>query len=179
VEQHDRRKAQVAAPDDPRTDAPAIRDASAILARARADELAADAARGARRLQPIPSLRPDDRIGPRLRAGERVVAVRHSAQLDRRQPEQGAKAPSGIAGDLYLTSQRLVLVGRVYLEVDLRDIEEAGVSGERLLLVLNDGRGISLDVEGPRLLRVEIAAARALARAGPQAGGPPGQPSSR
>jgi hypothetical protein len=38
------------------------------------------------------------------------------------------------------------------------------LSGERLLLVLRDGRGASIDVSQPRLLRVEIAAARASGR---------------
>lgn len=152
------------APDASPADAPAIRDASAILARARADEAAADLARQAYRTQPLPSLEPDDRIAPLLGPGERVVAVRRSAQLDRRQPTPGWNAPPGLAGDLYLTTRRLVLVGRLTMSFDFEDIEEAGLSGERLLLVLRDGRGVSLDVEQPRLLRVQVATARALAR---------------
>ena len=39
------------------------------------------------------------------------------------------------------------------------------LSGHRLLLVLHGGAGIALDVASPRLLRVEIATARAAARA--------------
>ena len=165
MERFGRRKAQVTAPDDSPADTPAVRDASAILARARADEAAADAAREAYRTKPMASLAPDDRIAPLLAAREQVLAVRHSAHLDRRQEIPGLEAPSGIAGDLYLTSRRLVLIGRVTLSFDLRVIEEAGLTGERLILVLSDGHGVSIDVEGPRLLRVEIATARALARA--------------
>jgi hypothetical protein len=164
VERFGRRKAQVTAPDASPADAPAIRDASAILARAQADEAAAGRARDAYRTHPMPTLEPDDRIAPLLGPGERVVAIRHSAQLDRRQPTPGWEAPPGVAGDLYLTSRRLALVGRQTHSFDLGDIEEAGLSGERLLLALRDGQGVSLDVEQPRLLRVEIATARALAR---------------
>lgn len=38
------------------------------------------------------------------------------------------------------------------------------LSGEQLLLVMRGGQGAALSVAQPRLLRVEIAAARALAR---------------
>ena len=38
------------------------------------------------------------------------------------------------------------------------------LSGGRLLLVLHDGAGMSLELERPLLLRVEIATARAAAR---------------
>ena len=164
MERFGRRKAQITAPDAPPADAPAIRDASAILARAQADEAAADQARETYRTQPLPALEPDAAIAPVLGLDERVVAVRRSVQLDRRQPIPGSDAPLGLAGDLYLTSRRLALVGRVMVSLDLADIEEVGLSGERLLLALRDGQGISLVVEQPRLLRVEVATARARAR---------------
>ena len=160
----DRRTVQVTAPDAPPADAPAVRDATAILARTKADTVAADLARQTYRTHPMPTLKPDAQVAPLLGRDERVVAVRHSVQLDRRQPEASTGTPLHLAGELYLTSRRLVLIGRTTLEYDLADIEEAGLSGERLFLLLRDGRGISLDVEGPRLLRVEIATARALAR---------------
>lgn len=164
MERLDRRKAQITTPGESHADAPAIRDASAILARAKVDEAAADQARDAYRTQPMLRLEPDDRIAPLLGPDECVVAVRRSVQLDRRQPSPDSEAPPGVAGDLYLTSLRLALVGRITLVFGLDDIEETGLSGERLLLALRDGQGISLDVEQPRLLRVEIATARALAR---------------
>jgi hypothetical protein len=37
------------------------------------------------------------------------------------------------------------------------------LAGERLLIVMRDGEGVSLGVAQPRLLRVEIAAARVAA----------------
>ena len=87
-----------------------------------------------------------------------------SAVLDRRQPVLGSDAPTGLTGDLYLTSRRLVLVGRYTLSFDLEAIEEAMLSGEQLLLVMRDGEGASLGVTQPRLMRVEIAATRLAAR---------------
>ena len=145
--------------------APALRDAAAILARAQEDEAAADAARERYRTQPMAALDPDARIGPLLAPGERVLAVRRSAMVDRREPVLGSDEPSGLGGDLYLTSRRLVLVGRHTLSLALDDIEEAMLSGDQLLLVMRDGQGAALGVAQPRLLRVEIAAARAFARA--------------
>jgi hypothetical protein len=145
--------------------APALWDAAAILARAEADESAADEARERYRTQPMNVLAPDDRIAPLLVPGEQVVAVRRGVVLDRRQPAPGSDSPVGLAGDLYLTSRRLVLVGRLTLSFDLDRMDEAMLSGDTLLLVMHDGQGASLEVAEPRLLRVEIAAARASARA--------------
>ena len=47
--------------------------------------------------------------------------------------------------------------------MDLSEIDDVVLSGERLLLVLRGGQGVSIDAPQPRLLRVEIAAARAAA----------------
>jgi hypothetical protein len=140
--------------------APALRDAAEILARALADEAAAHEARESYRTQPIAALEPDARIGPLLAPGEQVLAKRGSAFVDRRQPAPGSSEPSGLAGDLYLTSRRLVLVGPHPLAFDLGEIEEAMLSGDQLLLVMRGGQGAALSVAQPRLLRVDIAAAR-------------------
>ena len=144
--------------------APALRDATEIVARAAEDEAAADQARERYRTETMAELEPDARIAPLLADGERVVAVRRSAMLDRRQPVVGWDQPTGLGGDLYVTSRRLALVGNVTLSFELDDVEEAMLSGERLLLVLRGGQGISIDATRPRLLRVEIATARSAAR---------------
>lgn len=144
--------------------APALRDADEILARAAADETAADEARGRYRTQPMAVLEADDRIAPLLVLGEDVVAVRRSAVLERREVPPGAEGSMGLAGDLYLTSRRLVLIGRRSVSFDLGEIAEAMLSGDQLLLVMRNGDGASLGVAQPRLLRVEIAAARASGR---------------
>lgn len=154
----------------------AVAEAGEIVARATADEAAADEARARFRRDGPPSLPPDERIAPLLEPGERLVAVRHAALLDRREPVPGERLASGAAGELYVTSRRIVLVGRPTLEVALEAIEDAVVSGERLLLVLREGRGVTVQVGQPRLLCVEIAAARAAARSAQVRGlddGPP------
>jgi len=151
--------------------APALRDADAILARAADDEAAALEARERYRDREMEPLEPDARIAELLIPGEEVLAVRRAALLDRREPPLGAYYPGyrGLAGDLYVTSARLVHVGRTVLELDLDAIREAAVSAERLLLILGGGAGITLEVDRPRLLRVEIAVARVrqATRAGP------------
>ena len=162
--EHSRRHAAASrAPGDTRADNPAIRDAAEIVARAAADEAAADQAREAYRARAMPALEPDPRIAPLLGPDEHVLAVRRSAMLDRRQAPPRSEASTELAGDLYVTSRRLVLVGRLTLSFHLTEIEEAMLSGERLLLVMPGGQGASLDVAQPRLLRVEIAAARVAA----------------
>lgn len=128
------------------------------------DDVAAAEARRCYRRRGLVPLVPDGRITPFLRPCEQLVAVRHGARVDRR---HAPLAPPDLSGDLYVTSSRLVHLGRRTVSVDLDEIEEAVVSGEEtLLLVLRGGRGVRLDVERPRLLRVQIAAAR-TARAAP------------
>ena len=156
--------AQGRAPGDTRADNPAIRDAAEIVARAAADEAAADRARDVYLTRAMPPMVPDDRIAPLLGPGEHVLSVRQSAVLDRRRPPSGSSGPASLSGDLYVTSRRLVLVGRLTLAIDLDEIKDAMVSGERILLVMGDGRGAALGVARPRQLRVEIATARAFAR---------------
>ena len=146
------------------SDEPALRDAAEILARAMADEAAADEARDRYRTEPLATFAPDARVAPLLGSGECLVAVRRSAVFDRRQPVLGSDVPTGLGGDLYLTTRRLILIGRLTLAFELDEIEDAMLSGERLLLVMKGGQGLSLDVAWPRLLRVEIAAARVSSR---------------
>jgi hypothetical protein len=56
-----------------------------------------------------------------------------------------------------------VHIGQVTVNVQLADIAETSLAGERLLITLRGGDGLTLDVDKPRLLRIEIAAAmRAL-----------------
>ncbi len=164
MEQLDRPAAAVGEADDAIEGQPAVRDADAILARAASDQAAASAARDRYRTQAMPVLEPDARIAPLLVRDEQVVALRRGAVFDRRQHGRGSGVPAGIAGALYLTARRLVLVGRVTLSVDLTVIEEVGLSGGRVVLVLRDGTSVLVEVAQPRLLRVEIAAARASAK---------------
>ena len=130
---------------------------------AAADQAAADEARLRFRRQGVALLDPDEHIRPLLEPGEQIVAVRRSAVMYRPQnPEQDASTQ--IEVDVYVTSRRLILVGPELRVFDLATVDEAVVSHERLLLVLCDGVGLALEVSWPRLLRVEIAAARSARR---------------
>jgi len=75
----------------------------------------------------------------------------------------GAGTLPGYAGTLYLTSRRLIHLGQVTFAVPLTQIEEVSIVGERLLLTLSSGEGVSFDVSEPRLLRVMIGVARKTA----------------
>ena len=133
---------------------PALRDTSVSVERAEADEAEAAAARERFRIGPFPALEPDGDISHRLSDGESVHALRRRAIL--RSP--GGDGALGYGGTLYLTSRRLIHLGQVVMSVKLIDIEESSLAGERLLLTLRNGEGLTLDVDGPRLLRAELAA---------------------
>jgi hypothetical protein len=134
---------------------PALRDAATTAARAEADEREAVEARARLRDAPLPRIDPDERVAPHLQPGELVHDLRPSAIL--RAP--GDDRALGYGGTLYLTSHRLVHVGQVTVNVQLSDIVETALAGERLLITLRDGDGLSLDIDRPRTLRTEIAAA--------------------
>lgn len=104
---------------------------------------------------------PDADIAPNLRPDEDVVEVRQAATVGR---HAATDAVETFAGRLYLTTSRLILLGRAALHVELSEIDELALAGERLLVTLQDGTGLAIDAGGPRLLRVQVAAARAAAR---------------
>jgi len=136
------------------------------LPTAATDEEAASAARARFKSFGVEPVDADDRVRGLLDPAEQVLAVRHSVALDRRLGSSRASAINSIRGDLYVTTARLVLVGEQLLTFELDQIEDTALAGELVLLILGAGVGIVLDADRPRLLRVQIAAARA-ARAGP------------
>lgn len=135
-------------------DGPALRDAARAAERAALDEAAAADARERYRIQPLPSLT-DDRVAPHLARGEQVHSLRASAIL----LGPGDDTALGYGGTLYLTSQRLIHLGQVIVTVQLTDVAETSLAGERLLLTLRNGEGLRLDIDRPRLFRTELAAA--------------------
>jgi hypothetical protein len=141
-------------------DSPALRDAAILLARTEADEAAAAAARAHYETEGLPTLGVEDDVAQELRGDEALHARRSSAMLNRL---DGAGTLPGYAGTLYLTSRRLIHIGQVTFAVPLTQIEEVSIVGERLLLTLSSGEGVSLDVAEPRLLRVMIGVARKTA----------------
>jgi hypothetical protein len=133
---------------------PALRDATAAAARAEADEREALAARERLRDEPLGSREPDAEVKRHLGPGEVVHDLRYSAIL--RPPGDRAL---GYGGTLYLTSHRLIHIGQVTVNVQLSDIVETALAGERILITLRNGEGLSVDLDRPRVLRTEIAAA--------------------
>ena len=139
---------------------PGLRDAHEVLARIDADEAAAAMARHARTLASLSEAEPDAVIGPELRDGERIYARRDGALMNRL---DGGPMP-GYAGRLYLTDQRLIHAGQALFSLALSTLDEVSVVGERLLLTLASGEGVSFDVAQPRLLRAQIGLARTADR---------------
>ena len=140
---------------------PALRDALTVTGRAEADEREAVATRERLVVGPLPIIEPDPVVAGELRPAELVHGLRRSAIL--RQP--GDERALGYGGTLYLTSQRLLHLGQVTMNVQLKDVVETSLAGERVLVTLCDGDGIALEVDRPRTLRTEIAAAlRAVRR---------------
>jgi hypothetical protein len=138
---------------------PALRDATEMASRIEADEAAALEVRDRLRAAPLPASAPDGVVGPHLDDSEVVHDLRKRAILK----APGEDRALGYGGTLYLTSRRLLHVGQVTVNVQLTDIVETSVAGERLLVTLSDGEGLVLDVDHPRQLRAELAAAiRAL-----------------
>jgi hypothetical protein len=140
--------------------APSLRDAEAIAARVAADEQEADAERERLAREPLPVLEAQAEILFQLVPAEQLHAERRAALVERGQEGQ----PSG--GTLYLTSHRLVHIGTEAVEeVRLDAITDMAVAMERLLLIeLADGSDLAIEVDQPRLLRVQVAAARAALR---------------
>jgi len=140
---------------------PALRDATAAAQRAADDEAAAASTRERFIESPIPPIEPDESIAKHLLPDELVHTLRIHAILN----APGDDRSLGYGGTLYLTSRRLVHLGQVMVTMQLTDIVEASLAGERLLLTLRDGEGFIMDLDRPRMLRAEIAAAtRALRR---------------
>jgi hypothetical protein len=134
---------------------PALRDAASAAHRAAADEADAALTRDRFRDGPLPAIDPDEYIVGHLTPGESVHDLRTRAIL--RTP--GGESALGYGGSVYLTSRRLVHLGQVNVTVQLSDIVETSLAGERLLLTLPEGEGMALDLDRPRHFRAQMAAA--------------------
>jgi hypothetical protein len=139
-----------------------MRDAQGIADRIGADEAAADHERNRLAQGELPNLNDQVDAAVELRPHEVAHALRRAAML-----ENGNTVPVG--GTLYLTSDRLVHLGQERHEVELGDIAETAVALERLLLLdMTDGSDMAIEIDQPRLLRVQLAAARVNARRQPR-----------
>jgi hypothetical protein len=133
---------------------PALRDAATVAERLAADEAAAALARDELMVSPVPVIDADEAVSSHLDPGEQVHGLRRHAIL--RAP--GDDRALGYGGTLYLTSRRLLHLGQVIVAMQLTDVVETSLAGERLLLTLRGGEGFSFDLDRPRLLRAEMAA---------------------
>jgi hypothetical protein len=98
-------------------------------------------------------LTPDPIVTPHLSADEVVFAQRPRAVLN------AERDVPGYMGAIYITSKRILHLGQVVVSVYLRDIAESALAGERLLLTLRNGDGVTIDLPAPRLFRAQLAAA--------------------
>ena len=135
---------------------PALPIAAALADKAAADEADAALAREQLRDSALPTIEPDESVVAHLTEGESVHDLRTRAIL----MTPGGESALGYGGSLYLTSQRLVHLGQVNVAVQLTDIVETSLAGERLLLTFPRGEGMTLDVERPRHFRAQLAAAQ-------------------
>ena len=152
-------------PSNTATDVAPVRDAQRIAERIARDEALADEARERYRTAGLPELEPSALLGL-LNPGERLHAVHRMAML-----ETGWRGATGAdpnlphGGTLYITSQRLVHRGTDDGIWDYGEFDEMAVALERLLLIrMRDGSDLAIEVDQPRLLRVQMAAALAATR---------------
>src|SRR5688500_4199056 len=133
-----------------------------VVADALPDEEAARRARERYRTEGLPNLAADRVVGPLLAASERVLDWRAQAGLSR--VNEHTHAVIRHDGPLYITSGRLVHLGESMTSVPLAEIEELAMADDRILVTISNSRGLILDVEWPRQLRVLITAARTARR---------------
>ncbi|HEX6129372.1 MAG TPA: hypothetical protein VF071_10155 [Candidatus Limnocylindria bacterium] len=140
-------------------DEPALSDGRAIAERA-ADEAAADAERRRLAREPLPVLEQHPEQVFQVWPNEVIHVERRTALVER-----GQDIPPSV-GTLYLTSRRLVHVGSEAVEeIELERISNLAVAQDRVLLIeVADGSDLAIEVDRPRLLRVQVAAAHAAMR---------------
>ena len=125
------------------------------------DETAADVARDGLRLQGAVPIEPDAPIAVMLAPGERLLTVRHMARVELL---AGSDVSPALGGSLYLTDRRLVVL-EPPLDLPLDDIRDVDIADGELLVLADRSGGVRIRIDDPRVLRVEISAARLAYRA--------------
>jgi hypothetical protein len=122
------------------------------------DEAFAAAARSYYRTNGFAILEIDQVIRSALGDDERLLALRKTASIDHR-PRNGSSPWSGL---LAITTERLVVVEDVPVTLAGYDeIDDVTLATDRLFVALSSGVGFSIQSCHPRLLRVQLAEARA------------------
>jgi hypothetical protein len=104
------------------------------------------------------TIEPDHQMRSALRPDEQLLAVRQAAGVERL--VDGVR--SMLSGPLAITNNRLLLVdGQPVTLASFDELDDVTLVTDRLLVMLTSGVGFTIDAVNPRLLRVELAAARA------------------
>jgi hypothetical protein len=122
------------------------------------DEALAAAARALYRTSGIVSIEPDPHMRAALGSDEQLLAIRQVASVEDLLERDGPRR----SGRLAITTRRLMMVdGQPVTLAGLEELDDVSVVMDRLLVTLTTGAGFRIDAEQPRLLRVQLAAARA------------------
>jgi hypothetical protein len=122
------------------------------------DETLAAAARARYRTGGVVTIEPDQVMRAALQSDEQLLAVRRASEVERL--IDGVRSP--ISGTLAITNKRLlVLDGSTVTLASLDELDDVTLVTDRLLVMLTNGAGLTIDAAHPRLLRVELAEARA------------------
>lgn len=122
------------------------------------DEALAAAARARYRTDGIPNIEPDPSIRSALGSDEKVLAFRPGAAIERL-AEPGTTA---VWGPFAVTNERLLFIdGQPITLAALEELEDVTVATDRLMVMLRSGSGFCISADQPRLLRVQLAEARA------------------
>lgn len=131
------------------------------------DEALAAAARARFRNGRRDGVEADDELRGALDDGEDVVATGDGAVV-----YNGVRGGRRVDGPLAVTTTRLIAVGPPATTIaSLDDMDDAIVATGQLHVTVTDGSGFTVETPYPRLLRVQLAEARAR-RADGQAEGP-------
>jgi hypothetical protein len=134
------------------------RTTAQLLADEAEDEALASAARSEYLSTGLVALRPGRRTRSVLGEQERLLAERQRASVVHL--PAGRTAP--MSGRLAVTSERLLLVGRAPVTLaTLAELDDTCLVSYRLHVALTGGAAFAIRAMRPRLLRVELAEARA------------------
>jgi hypothetical protein len=122
------------------------------------DEALAAAARARYRTDGLPGIEPDGDMRSALDDDEQLLAVRETVTIDQR-PMDGSPPASG---RLAITTKRLMVVDERPLTLaSFEELDDVMVVGDQLVVTLRSGSGFTVTAIQPRLLRVQLAEARA------------------
>jgi hypothetical protein len=122
------------------------------------DEALAAAARAHYRSDGLPTLTWDATAPNLLATDERLLAIRRSASIDPRPHHRSWP----LAGQLAITTERVMMVGKKAVTIaSFDELDDVTLATDRLFVVLTSGAGFVIRSCHPRLLRVQLAEARA------------------